>query len=390
MTKTKLIPIAMLMSLFLSTITFASSNTKIISSQTKENGNSIIVTKKYETTNENGDVNVFNTRINVNGIEYEIKKANKSKPIDTRIETQDKYIYDSATVDKKEDLENIPEEIQRNGKTYKLVSSEIKEQISNGILKHEEKEVEVKGLEASEKVPETTNIILKTIDDKDETYTLPLSKIISEESEWTNTFAFPIEISDYDADIFMLNGVQILKTDPLINYKDAFLEYLNLPKDFYVIESINWDGDEYSKNGIVYRKAIAKGRKKVRNVKALYSGDIEVNNIKEYYSENTYVSVNEDGSINSENNTIYTFEESAEYNKINNVVSSSNIKNNESNNIIKSFFNFIKNNKMIALSIGSIALIGLILSILIFFAKDKKDKKENKVEIIDFDKKERE
>lgn len=390
MTKTKLIPIAMLMSLFLSTITFASSNTKIISSQTKENGNSIIVTKKYETTNENGDVNVFNTRINVNGIEYEIKKANKSKPIDTRIETQDKYIYDSATVDKKEDLENIPEEIQRNGKTYKLVSSEIKEQISNGILKHEEKEVEVKGLEASEKVPETTNIILKTIDDKDETYTLPLSKIISEESEWTNTFAFPIEISDYDTDIFMLNGVQILKTDPLINYKDAFLEYLNLPKDFYVIESINWDGDEYSKNGIVYRKAIAKGRKKVRNVKALYSGDIEVNNIKEYYSENTYVSVNEDGSINSENNTIYTFEESAEYNKINNVVSSSNIKNNESNNIIKSFFNFIKNNKMIALSIGSIALIGLILSILIFFAKDKKDKKENKVEIIDFDKKERE
>jgi len=390
MTKTKLIPITMLMSLFLSTITLASSNTKIISSQTKENGNSIIITKKYETTNENGDINVFNTRINVNGIEYEIKKANKSKPIDTRIETQDKYIYNSPTADKKEDLENIPEEIQRNGKTYKLVSSEIKEQISNGILKHEEKEVEVKGLEASEKVPETTNITLKTIDDKDETYTLPLSKIISEESEWTNTFSFPIEISDYDADIFMLNGVQILKTDPLINYKDAFLEYLNLPKDFYVIESINWDGDEYSKNGIVYRKAIAKGRKKVRNVKALYSGDIEVNNIKEYYSENTYVSVNEDGSINSENNTIYTFEESAEYNKINNVVSSSNIKNNESNNIIKSFFNFIKNNKMIALSIGSIALIGLILSILIFFAKDKKDKKENKVEIIDFDKKERE
>ena len=107
----------MLMSLFLSTITLASSNTKIISSQTKENGNSIIITKKYETTNENGDINVFNTRINVNGIEYEIKKANKSKPIDTRIEKQDKYIYDSATADKKEDLENIPEEIQRNGKT---------------------------------------------------------------------------------------------------------------------------------------------------------------------------------------------------------------------------------------------------------------------------------
>ena len=139
------------------------------------------------------------------------------------------------------------------------------------------------------------------------------------------------------------------------------------------------------------RKAIAKGRKKVKNVKVLYKGEFLVKNVKEYYSENVYMPENEDGTVETDNMNTYVFEESAEYNKVENVVSSSNLKNENKDGIWGRVWNFIKTNPAtVALSIGSLAFIGLILSILIFFAKNKKEKDETKVEIIDFDKEKRE
>lgn len=86
MNKMKIIPLAMLMSLFLSNLTFANQDSKIIfanskinfaskntitiSSQTKENDNNVIVTKKYETTFKDGDPSVFDTRIKIDGVDY--------------------------------------------------------------------------------------------------------------------------------------------------------------------------------------------------------------------------------------------------------------------------------------------------------------------------------
>ena len=393
MNKMKIIPLAMLMSLFLSNLTFvnqdskiifanskinfASKNTITISSQTKENDNNVIVTKKYETTFKDGDPSVFDTRIKIDGVDYEIKTINKGKLIETKTETKDKYIYYSAEVDNKEDLEKIPETVNRNGRTYKLISSDIKEKITENKTKEDEKEVTYNGLEYGEDIPEFTDIVYKTV--------------IDEKDEWVNTFSFPIEISGYDADYFDLNGVQVDKNAPLINYKDEFLKYLNLSKDSYEIESIDWDGPEYKKNGELCRKAIAKGKKKVKNVKVLYKGEFLVKNVKEYYSENVYMPENEDGNVENDNMNTYVFEESAEYNKVETVVSNSNLENGNKDGIWGRVWNFIKTNPAtVALSIGSLAFIGLILSILIFFAKNKKEKDENKVQIIDFDKEKRE
>ena len=403
MNKMKIIPLAMLMSLFLSNLTFANQDSKIIfanskinfaskntitiSSQTKENDNNVIITKKYETTFKDGDPSVFDTRIKIDGVDYEIKTINKGKLIETKTETKDKYIYYSAEVDNKEDLEKIPETVNRNGRTYKLISSDIKEKITENKTKEDEKEVTYNGLEAGDNIPEFTDIVYKTQDDKEETYKLPFAKVIDEKDEWVDTFSFPIEISGYDADYFDLNGVQVDKNAPLINYKDEFLKYLNLSKDFYEIESIDWDGPEYKKNGELCRKAIAKGKKKVKNVKVLYKGEFLVKNVKEYYSENVYMPENEDGTVENDNMNTYVFEESAEYNKVENVVSNSNLENGNKDGIWGRVWNFIKTNPAtVALSIGSLAFIGLILSILIFFAKNKKEKDENKVQIIDFDK----
>ena len=73
------------------------------------------------------------------------------------------------------------------------------------------------------------------------------------------------------------------------------------------------------------------------------------------------------------------------------MVSNSNLETGNKDGIWGRVWNFVKKNPAtVALSIGSLAFIGLILSILIFFTKNKKEEEKNKIEIIDFDKEKRE
>ena len=93
-------------------------------------------------------------------------------------------------------------------------------------------------------------------------------------------------------------------------YFMEFLEYLGLDKDYYRIDSIEWDGEQYTSKGIVYRNAVAKGDKVVKDITALYGGEMVFGESTQYAYECVYVNPDNPDS------TIYTKKATAIYSEI--------------------------------------------------------------------------
>lgn len=96
--------------------------------------------------------------------------------------------------------------------------------------------------------------------------------------EWKEGFCFPITVTGYDGDIFLLGDVEIAADSELLSYKEEFLKYLGLSEAYYQIDEIQWMGESYEREGTVYRDALARGKKLMRYVDARYGGNIRLSN----------------------------------------------------------------------------------------------------------------
>lgn len=94
--------------------------------------------------------------------------------------------------------------------------------------------------------------------------------------EWKDGFCFPITVTGYDGDIFLLGDVEISGNEELFDYKEEFLKYLGLSEEYYQIDEIQWTGECYEKDGVLCRNALAIGKKLMRYVDARYGGNIRV------------------------------------------------------------------------------------------------------------------
>lgn len=94
--------------------------------------------------------------------------------------------------------------------------------------------------------------------------------------EWKDGFCFPITVTGYDGDIFLLGDVKIDAGEELLHYKKEFLEYLGLSEDYYQIDEIQWTGETYEREGMLCRNALAKGKKLMRYVNARYGGNVRL------------------------------------------------------------------------------------------------------------------
>ena len=156
-------------------------------------------------------------------------------------------------------------------------------------------------------VPEQ-NIIVDKASGKEFEATLDLVKEEVLKEYWDNDFEFPITVSGYgDANVFNLNGIEIPADAKLIKYKDEFLKMLDLSTKAYEIESIKWDGEAYMVNGNAMRNAVAKGRKYVKDIKAIYELDVPLPAMPEKSWRCTYTEEFPEG------NTLYTMVTNATY-----------------------------------------------------------------------------
>lgn len=94
--------------------------------------------------------------------------------------------------------------------------------------------------------------------------------------EWKDGFCFPITISGYDGDVFLLGDTEIPAAADLSDYADEFLRYLGLSEAYYRIDEIVWSGDSYMEGDVLCRNAIAHGEKLMRYVDVKYGGEVQI------------------------------------------------------------------------------------------------------------------
>lgn len=376
-----------IMTLMMSAMMFLVPMTSYADSNTDIKG-TITLEKTFNTANESDDGReLFQDIYEKNGISYELSNITCSTTSIQEVEG-DSYIYRSEMAGSEDEIEEPAETIEHDGITYTLKSKEIKKYENDSYTKHVERTVIYTGIEDKDQIPGLAEVVEMDLAGNEVSKYMPLIQLTVEKENWDNTFEFPIKITNYDADIFILNGTEIKKTDDLINYEMEFLEYLGLDKDYYRIKSIEWDGEPYTSKGIVYRNAIAKGDKVVKDITALYGGDMVFENSIRYAYECIYINPNNPDS------TIYTRKAIATYSEIIPKTITEDETESEpeplvpevpSKNFFKKLADWVVKNPIAALGIGTILIIGIIVVILFLLSRKKKEEEERKFEIVNLD-----
>ncbi|WP_097006322.1 hypothetical protein [Lacrimispora amygdalina] len=325
---------------------------------------------EYKTTDKEEEVtDRFTSTVTENDKIYTLSNI-LTEVIHTEYTEGESIIYDSPAFVDETKAESPKETMEQNNKVYKLKTMELLPRRIEERTQHVESEVELNDVEWLNDIPQTSDVeVTDNARSQVITAELPLMRVKTDTERWVDTFTFPITISEYDADYFMLGDTKVSKSDSLINYKEDFLDYLGLPNDKYKISSIEWAGEAYTRNGEIYRNATAYGQKLIHNIIAIYGGEALLPAVDGKYYHCTYVNEEAPG------NTIYTMKATATY--------TLQVSKNE---FLEKFIEWLKANPIAAFSIGTIVI--LIFVVMILFTLSKKRKVREEIKIIDIGKNE--
>ncbi|MCI8453480.1 MAG: hypothetical protein HFE84_02515 [Lachnospiraceae bacterium] len=166
------------------------------------------------------------------------------------------------------------EELVQEGKTYRLVSTRIRNATKPSEPTYASANVSF-FLEGKEQPPDTARISI-TDETAEITFEreVPRLEMIERGAAWSEDFSFPLTVADYDAESYLLGDTEIPADVPLLDYGEELLAWLKLPLDCYRVETVDWDGPPYEKEGVLFRDALAKGAKLMRNVEVKYGGQV--------------------------------------------------------------------------------------------------------------------
>ena len=170
--------------------------------------------------------------------------------------------------------------LEQGGITYRLVSTNIRRAKKEGELTYLSSEFSCE-LEGNDAPPETAVITVW-----DETLEaeyhreVPLLEAKEQEIVWQEDFTFPITVSSYGADSFMLGEYEIPGDAELSEYGSELLAFLNLPEEAYRIDRVVWTGEPYEKDGVNCRDAKAYGARRIRYVLARYGGQVRTPDVE--------------------------------------------------------------------------------------------------------------
>lgn len=202
----------------------------------------------------------------------------------------------------------------KEGKRYHLIASEMMDIMTEEKNGYSESSILYKGVEYIDHMPEVGRVQVINEDLKlKQTVELPAVSYVEESIYWDYDFTFPIKVSGYQEDSYLLGDREIPNGVPLIDYAEAFLKYLNLPMDYYVITNINWTGEPEEQNGNMVRTAEARGRKLVKNIRGIYGGEVTFPSVQARVCRGTYV---EDGAENETDQLIYKKNVTAVYERL--------------------------------------------------------------------------
>ncbi len=201
--------------------------------------------------------------------------------------------------------------VMKEGKKYHLTNSEILDIFTVEKTEYSESSILYEGVEYIDRMPETAWVQIINEDLKlKQTVELPVVSQVEECFYWDYDFTFPIEVSGCQEDTYLLGDREIPNGVPLIDYAEEFLKYLNLPGDYYQITSIVWTGEPVERNGDMVRNAQARGKKLVKNIRAVYGGEVTVPSVKAQIYRGIY---EEDKPENQTDPLIYKNREIAAY-----------------------------------------------------------------------------
>ncbi len=164
--------------------------------------------------------------------------------------------------------------ITLDGQDFELVSFELVPVEQEGDSIFADASVEFL-LEGNEEPPESAVITL-TNEGTGSEYEreVPLMKTVEKDIFWSDDFSFEITVTDYDAELYILDDTYIMAGEDLKDYGEELIESLGLPGDRYRVNDVTWRGAPYEYEGVIMRDAVASGEKLVRSVEAVYGGNV--------------------------------------------------------------------------------------------------------------------
>ena len=181
------------------------------------------------------------------------------------------------------DLEGhkLNKELEKDGRKYTLQSSKIIQVMTEETTKYSETNILYRGVEAIDWIPEVAEVQVMN-EDLEQTLkvTLPVVDYKEEGTYWDYRFTFPITVTGYHASSYWLGKNKISGSDSLIDHADQLLDYLQLPSRYYEITRVEWNGEPIERDGDVIRKATAYGRKLVKDINAIYGGEVKFPSVK--------------------------------------------------------------------------------------------------------------
>lgn len=264
---------------------------------------------------------------------------------------------------------HIPEDyIEQDGQRYRLESYEVVEvEIPEQMITASDTII-FENVEAADKIPaqaevEVLNKNLGTVVNR----TVPLKEYQYTDYRWADGFQFPVVVEDADAEYYAMGDELIpnAEEDPFAGYEDALLDYIGLSQDAYVIDTVEWTSEPWEAEGIVYRQAMATGRKMVATVTATYEGlvTLEASGAKEVRAKYVLEVVDETEVSEPELETEGISEDSGDIRE---------------KGFWKSLWDWIMQHKVLASVIALLLLLLLIALILYILSRKREEQSDDK------------
>ena len=326
----------------------------------------IQIEKTYETADKDDSGNgQFENVYEKDGVLYGLTRVT-TEIVDTIETAGESYTYTSEIfIDEPE--KHMPEQrVEKEDGIYELQKSELLTGKADGRSKYAETDITYQ-VEYIDNLPAEGTVTVRDEDTGIELQEkLPAIRTITGESYWDDNFSFPITIADYDAEAFLLGDILVPRGAALIDYADELLEHLALPEEYYQVEEIVWAGEEYDEGGMMFRDAVAYGKRKMTEVTVTYGGDIMLPAVDGQFYRCTYV------KIGTATGTIYKVKAIATYEEESDVVQP------------KSFLDWLLDwiLKHPIATLGIFLLLLLLVITIILYVLGKKEKGEEEPEII--------
>lgn len=261
---------------------FAASYDKVLKEENVQYREKIYVTDTADVEKQNLE---FAPSITVNGtiyvldtVNYEVQTKKKNEEATGNIKVVTSAAFTDAEENHKPD-----QEMKEGGSRYYLKSYQIIKTALDARKEPVSDIITYSDVPIGSNIPEAAKLSVKdTVTGEKVEVEVPLSEKSFTDPHWIQGFTFPITVTNYDANVFDLNGKEIpLPEDaPLRGYEEDVLKMIGVSAEDYHIDEIKWDGNAYTENDIVYRKLKAVGEMRVADCKAIYAGVVNLPSVE--------------------------------------------------------------------------------------------------------------